>query len=215
MIPSLIRTLVAALLCLALQACASQPPEDRPHEDPLQDNRPQGDRPQEYLDKDTAATISVVARPLVFARERPDRAAHVRDYATVAAAAVDRGGKTDYVLIAYFWSTLDPHDELRTARDRMEKNDGDNVIFVADDRRIKLHLAGHSAADAGIGVPVHSPNSHAGAPDVYLTDLATLRFLAAARHLAVLRNADSDIAYEIWEDRRPALQGLVRQLEGK
>src|SRR5205814_7801600 len=35
-------------------------------------------------------------------------AANVRDYVTLAAAAVDRNGKVSYVLIGYFWSTVDP-----------------------------------------------------------------------------------------------------------
>ncbi|MBV8742852.1 MAG: hypothetical protein JOZ12_13770, partial [Sinobacteraceae bacterium] len=95
---------------------------------------PAANHPQEYLDKQTAATISVVDKPLVFARDRPERAVHARDYATIAAAAVNMQGKTDYVLIAYFWSTLDPHDELRSADDRREQENGEDVTFIADDR---------------------------------------------------------------------------------
>ncbi len=192
---------VATLLATtALAACAASPPENHP---------------QEYLDKETAATISVVDKPLVFARERPERAAHARDYATVAAAAVNRQGKTDYVLIAYFWSTLDPHDEVRSAGDRRKQESEDDVTFIADDRVIKLPLAGHSATDAGVGVPVHAP-AHASAPDVYRTDLATLRYMAAARHLALLRRSDADSRYELWDDHREALAGLVRrQLSGE
>lgn len=190
----------AAMLAMAaLAACAATPPADHP---------------QEYLDKETAATISVVDKPLVFARERPERAAHARDYATIAAAAVNMQGKTDYVLIAYFWSTLDPHDEVRSSGDRLERERGDDVVFVADDRVIKLPLAGHSPSEAGVGVPVHAP-AHASAPNVYRTDLATLRYMASARHLALLRRTDADSRYELWDDRRGALAGLVRQLSGE
>ena len=47
-----------------------------------------GDKqPREYLDEETAATITVVAEPLVFACPRPELAANVRDYVTLAAAA--------------------------------------------------------------------------------------------------------------------------------
>jgi len=68
-----------------------------------------GDKqPREYLDEETAATVTVVAEPLVFALPRPELAANVRDYVTLAAAAVDRNGKLSYVLIVYFWSTVDP-----------------------------------------------------------------------------------------------------------
>src|SRR5262249_42195978 len=60
---------------------------------------PSPDIPKEYLDQSTAATVTVVGRPLVFARERPNFAVHMRDYITLAAAAVNRTGKIDYILI--------------------------------------------------------------------------------------------------------------------
>ena len=75
--------------------------------------------PSEYLDEETGATVFFVGQPLVFARERvtlngkvalrespsdPPDITHVpRDYVTLAAAAVDRGGKYTYVLVGYFW----------------------------------------------------------------------------------------------------------------
>ena len=73
----------AVILAVALSACTTLPGTADP---------------EEYLDPETAATISIVGKPLVFAHERPERAAHMRDYVTLAAAAVNRSGKTDYVL---------------------------------------------------------------------------------------------------------------------
>jgi hypothetical protein len=166
--------------------------------------------PQEYLDPTTAATISIVGKPIVFAHERPERAAHMRDYVTLAAAAVNRGGKTDYVLVAYDWTTFDEHGrsgETPTATA--------GLVVAADDRRITLTLAGHSPHEVGIGTPVHPPPVSSTEPDVYRTDLETLRFIAAARHLAVLKRADApSSAYEIWDDQRAALGALVTLLEG-
>lgn len=46
--------------------------------------------PAEYLDENTGATITTVDQPLVFAVERNDVAANLRDYVTLAAAAVNR-----------------------------------------------------------------------------------------------------------------------------
>ncbi|MGH8264254.1 MAG: hypothetical protein ACRET4_12300 [Steroidobacteraceae bacterium] len=60
--------------------------------------------PIEYLDEKTAATVTAVHAPLVFARERRDVAANLRDYVTLVAASVNRSGNISYVLIAYFWS---------------------------------------------------------------------------------------------------------------
>ncbi len=192
--------ILAALLC-ALEACTALP---------------SADTPQEYLDKDTAATVSVVGEPLVFAHERPEVAAHMRDYVTLAAAAVNRGGHRDYVLIAYFWTTLDPHGESSGRPQGQAASVSEKLLVVADDRRIELPLAGHSARDAGIGVSVHAPPSSTALPNVYRTDLDTLRFMAAAHHLALAGNAgDPDASYELWDDQRVALAALVRLLSGE
>jgi hypothetical protein len=79
-----------------------------------------------------------------------------------------------------------------------------------------LKLVGHSAHDAGIGVPVHQPPGVNLLPNVYATDLASLRFIAAARQLHV--QADSPgttLSFELWEDRRSDLAAFVRQLGGR
>jgi hypothetical protein len=186
---------LAGVLC-ALSACTTMPSPGSP---------------EEYLDAVTAATISVVGKPLVFAHERPELAAHMRDYVTLAAAAVNRSGKTDYVLVAYNWTTFDEH-----GRSGDPSASADGLIIAADDRRITLNLAGHSAQDAGIGIPVHAPPVRSAIPNVYRTDLATLRFIAAARHLAVFKRADDpSTGYEIWDDQRDALTALVRLLSGE
>ena len=166
--------------------------------------------PEEYLDPETAATISIVGKPLVFAHERPERAAHMRDYVTLAAAAVNRSGKTDYVLVAYDWTTFDEH-----GRSGETPNASTALVVAADDRRITLALAGHSAHDVGIGTPVHPPPVGSATPDIYRTDLATMRFIAAARHLAVLKQSDAATAtYPIWDDQRAALGVFVDSLSG-
>jgi hypothetical protein len=170
-----------------------------------------GDKePQEYLDEDTAATITVVGEPLVFAYARRDLAANARDYVTLAAAAVNRAGKISYVLIGYNWSTVDPRlrpDPLPAALP---------LVLQADDRRIELTLRGHSAHEAGIGVPVHAPPGTIAPPNVYGSDLATLRFLAEARRVTLeAESAGTPVAYELWEDRRPALKRFVQHMNGE
>ncbi len=169
-----------------------------------------GDKqPREYLDEETAATITVVAEPLIFACPRPELAANVRDYVTLAAAAVNRNGKVSYVLIAYFWSTVDPR--LRTE----PLPSPEPLILQADDRRIELALRGHSAHEAGIGEPVLAPPGTAVTPNVYGTDLATLRFVTEARHLTLLADSGgTPLSYEVWEDHRMALRSFVRHMNG-
>lgn len=166
--------------------------------------------PEEYLDEETAATITVVGEPLVFANERRDLAANARDYVTVAAAAVNRAGKISYVVIAYFWSTVDP-------RLRPDALLSPTVLSLqADDRRLDLHLDGHSAHEAGIGRPVHEPPGSAVTPNVYHTDLPTLRFLCEARHLKVISDSEvSVLEFDLWDDRRAALRAFVRHMSGE
>jgi hypothetical protein len=166
-------------------------------------------QPQEYLDEETAATITVVGDPLVFACAQSNLAANVRDYVTLAAAAVNRNGKISYVLIAYFWSTVDP----RLRADALPSPEP--LVLQADDRRIELKLRGHSAHEAGIGVPVHAPPGVSVTPNVYGTDLATLRFVGEARHLTLLADSGgTELSYDLWEDRRTALRTFVHHMNG-
>jgi hypothetical protein len=170
-----------------------------------------GDKePREYLDEDTAATITVVGEPLVFAFARRDLAANARDYVTLAAAAVNRSGKISYVLIGYNWSTVDP----RLRRDPLPA--AEPLALQADDRRIELKLQGHSAHEAGIGVPVHAPPGVTSPPNVYGIDLATLRFLSEARRLSVQVDTEgTTFNYELWEDQRAALRRFVQHMNGE
>ena len=196
------RIALLTLLCWLLSACAAAPSVDAP---------------SEYLDQETAATVSVVGRPMTFAHERPERAAHMRDYVTLAAAAINRGGKTDYVLITYFWTTFDAHgQEGESHRQSPSSPAPDPLVIAADDRRIAVRMREANAHDAGIGIPVDAPPAHPATPYVYKTDLPTLRFMAAARHLTVLPDAqDPALVFEIWDDRRAALQNLVQLLNGE
>lgn len=175
------------------------------------------DVPEEYLDSETAATVLVVARPLVFARDRPELAVHMRDYVTLAAGSIDRGGKTDYVLIVYFWTTLDSHGREGESGLLSGTDPGSaELVIIADDRRIRLRAASVSAHDMGLGAAVHAPPSRTARQVLYRVDLATLRFLSAARHLALLRDAnDPTSSFQLWSDRRAALSALVRSLGGQ
>lgn len=168
-----------------------------------------GAQPHEYLDEHTGATVSAMDKALVFARDRSERAANLRDYVNLGAATVNRGGQRDYVLIAYVWSTLD-------ARYDPAKPDPNSLVLVADDRRIRLNANGKTAADLGIVHGVGAPAGQAVLPLVFPTDIATLRYIAAARSLQIQASvADAPVTYELWEDQRPALDRFVRFLNGE
>lgn len=163
-----------------------------------------GRGPTEFLDENTAATVSVAAKPLVFARERTDLAAHARDYVTLAGASVNRSGTVDYFIFVYFWSTVDRRDSNSDAAADTQ------LIIAADDRRIQPRLEGHSTRDAGVGTAVRAPPGHRWTLNVYRSDIATLRYVAEARRLALITgSAQEPGTYDLWDDQRPALRALV------
>jgi hypothetical protein len=160
--------------------------------------------PNEFLDEKTAATVSVADKPLVFARERFELAAHARDYVTLAAASVNRGGAIDYFIFAYFWSTLDPRDASAV------RAPSDELTIAADDRLIRPQLVGHSTEDAGVGTAVRAPPGHRWTLNVYRSDIATLRYMAEARRLSVVAgSAQEPITFDLWADQRRSLRALA------
>jgi hypothetical protein len=191
-------SIVAAAL---LAGCAASPFEtDEP--------AARDEQAREYLDEATGATISAVDRPLVFARDRSERAANQRDYVTLVAATVNRGGARTYVLIAYIWSTLDPRYEPAHI-------DPESLVIVGDDRRIRLNANGKSSADLGVARGIDAPQGRAAKPLAFPIDPDTLRFIAAARTLEVQAKADDAVvSYILWDDQRHALDKFVRFLDG-
>ena len=170
---------------------------------------PEASAPSEYLDEQTGATVTAVDKPVVFARDRSERAANLRDYVTIAPAAVNRGGNREVVLVAYIWSTLD-------ARFEPAKADTNSLVLVADDRRIRLNANGKTPADLGIARAVYAPPGQAVKPLVFPTDIATLRFIAATRSLQVQTSIDDVVvSYEIWDDQRAAVDRFARFLSGE
>jgi len=184
--------LIVALM--VLPACSSRPPTEAP---------------REFLDEQTGATLSVVAKPLVFARERIDVAAHARDYATLVAAEIDISGKYSEYLLLYRWSTVDPR--MSPVPD---PNAGELKI-LADGRVFNLMPLAQMPVSLSqrreLQVPQHGDViSHA-----YLVDTATLRYIATSRELAVLMPQEAlDTPFRMWEDGRKSLEQFVQRTSG-
>jgi hypothetical protein len=161
-----------------------------------------GGRPTEYLDEGTGATVAVVGKPLVFARER---SGFGRDYVTLAAAAVDQSGRLSYVLVGYLWSvgTAPPPEDAPLAAARL--------TLQADDRRVELSRQSLTPRQLGIGVPVHPPPLGSAIPYLYVTDLATVQLLADSSRLSlVTQSQDASANYRLFEDGRRALKEFVQ-----
>jgi hypothetical protein len=90
------------------------------------------------------------------------------------------------------------------------------LALQADDRRIELTRSPQSAHDLGLGsAMVPQPPGDPTPALLYPTELATLRFLAAAHELKVLSASEATPGgYSLWDDERGALRAFVQHLSG-
>lgn len=168
--------------CLAaaalLAGCATPPPAG-------------GER--EYLDEQTAATVTVGTAALVFARERPDLAVHARDYLTLVPVDVNRSGAHQQFFVGYAWSTIDkralPDEPAAPAR----------FELVADGRRIPLASHPGALRELGIGRPPLPAPARSATLLVAPASREQQDFVLAATDLRVVLVRDSGSArYELW-----------------
>jgi len=187
------RNLLLAIVALCLVCCkAAGPP--RPKAPP---------HPNEYLDPVTAAMVSSVTTPIIFARAHQDVAANARQYATIVGASVNRSGHYEYLMLVYIWSTVD-------ARLGAGAHPGDTLVLLADDRAIRLQRDGRSLREAGIARPLLAPLHSRGPPRIYKTDRATIQFISSARHLRMQLEGDQDARpFDLWKDGRRQLGQLA------
>lgn len=158
------------------------------------------------LDTQTGNTLLLVTHPLVFARRRADVAAeYTRDYATLVAVELDVAGNyTDYLLL-YRWSTVDtrmsPPPDL---------NSGELEI-AADGRDLTLVALPQLPLEVLERDDLYYPQHAAVVTYGYKIDLATLRFIALSRRIAVrLPRQSPDIPFELREDGRASLAQFVK-----
>jgi hypothetical protein len=160
-------------------------------------------RPAEYLDPVTAAMVSSVNSPIIFARAHQDVAANARQYANVVGASVNKQGHYEYLLLLYLWSTVDVRLGAGT-------HPGDTLVILADDRAFRIQRDGRSLKEAGIAKPLLRPLHFRGSPRIYLTDRATLEFISTAHHLRIQLEGDQDARpFEVWKDGRRQLGALA------
>jgi hypothetical protein len=154
-----------ALIVAATAGCAATQPRDEV---------------REYLDEQTAATLTVLGRPIVFAMDRPQLAVHARDYLTLVPIDVNRSGAHQRYYYGYAWSTIDKR--------ALAVSEGPPTRYelVADGRRISLvPLTGEPRA-LGLGeAPLPAPNARA-ARVIAATSAEVQEFVMAAEEIVAL-----------------------------
>jgi hypothetical protein len=171
----------------ALTACADAPPAAR-----------------QILDEESGNTFFVVTKPLVFARERSDVAAHARDYATLVAVAVDESGTISEYVLLHRWSTVD-----RRMLPPPKPNAGE-LRILAEGRVIDLVPLEQVPVSLSSRPELHGPKHGDAITRAYKIDLPTLHFIAASRALAVrMPQEPLDTPFGLWRDGRASLAQFV------
>ena len=164
---------------------------------------------REIFDEQSASTLTVVGKPLVFARERSDVAAHARDYVTLVAVEEDRSGDYNQYLLLYRWSTVDR---------RMSQPPGPDagaLHMLVDGRPIDLLPLGSVPIGLTQRRSFHVPAHSDAVPRAYRVDTATLHFIASSRDLTLRMPQETlDMPFTLWEDGRAALNQFLQQAVG-
>jgi hypothetical protein len=177
------------MVLTALASCASRPPAAS----------------QEIFDESDASTLLVAAKPIVFARERSDLAAHARDYATVVAVEIDISGDYSDYLLVYRWSTVDrrmlpPPDPA-----------GGAMRIVADGRVLNFKPIDKLPVNFAQRRELHMPKHDDVAPRGYKVDAETLHFIATSEDLTLrMPQEPFDVPFKLFEDGRRALLEFLK-----
>lgn len=183
------------LLLTALASCTTRPLEAST------------DKPSaEIFDEQTGSTLLAVSKPIVFARERSDVAAHARDYATLVAVENDRSGEYTQYLLLYRWSTVDRRMSPPPGADEGE------LKILADGRTIDLKPLERPPTSLAQRRALHVPEHSDIVYQSYRVDSATLHFIAASREISVrMPQEQLDTPFTLWEDGRAALAQFLER----
>lgn len=149
---------------------------------------------REYLDSMTAATITMSTTPWIFARERPEVAANLRDYLTLYWAEVNRSGERRTYLVAHAWSTVSEGSGLPA--------NGAKLDITADDRVFSMQSMTAEPRSFGIGDPIVSARGRNERVWYYPIPPDAVTYLTTARTLsATLQGDDFSARYQVWRAR--------------
>jgi hypothetical protein len=143
--------------------------------------------PREYLDEQTAATITVVADPWIFTRKN---APPQLDFFNLYAIDVNRmGDHKKYFVIVHYW----PEGEMTTTAPTLVLNGGS--------QELKLLPAKEDARKLGISQPLDKAAPSSARNWFYPVDKTTLQTLAQTRQLgATLVTSTTNADYAVWRD---------------
>jgi hypothetical protein len=155
--------------------------------------------PREYLDEQTAATITAVKQPWIFTREQNVDNGQ-RDFLHLYAIDVNRMGEHRQYIAALQSSAADT-----SVRPILE--------LTAGGQTHTLEALAQSPHEIGIAQPIAESYTLTSAWWFYPVDKQTLATLANAGDLrAQMIVGNEPVAYALWRDGREALSGLTAVL---
>lgn len=152
--------------------------------------------PREYLDEQTAATITTVAEPWMFNREGTTPQL---DFINLYAIDVNRmGDHRKYLAVVQYWPTA----QWRSAQPTLE-------IRVADEL-LQLKPIEVQPREIGIGQPLDAAAPRSSKYWFYPIEDATLKKLAQHKDIAVAMLRDDERAtYVMWKDGSAAFNDFA------
>jgi hypothetical protein len=144
--------------------------------------------PREYLDEQTAATITVVADPWIFTRKN---APPQLDFFNLYAIDVNRmGDHKKYFAVVHYWPSAE-----------ITGNGAPALVLSGGSQQIKLEAVQEDARQLGIAQPLDKSAPSSAKTWLYLVDKDRLQAIAQSRELAATLVTDkTDAAYVVWRD---------------
>jgi len=165
------RTIVAATLFAILGGCAASKSLE----------------PREYLDEQTAATITVVADPWIFTRKN---APPQLDFFNLYAIDVNRmGDHKKYFVVVHYW----PGPEMNVSAPKLNLSSGS--------QQLQLEATAEDPRKLGIAQPLDKSAPSSARSWFYPVDQAALQTIATNRQLAAALLTEKATAdYAVWRD---------------
>jgi hypothetical protein len=164
--------------------------------------------PREYLDEQTAATITVVAEPVIFVTQTPRnvdgtvRTDANRDYIELYGLDVNRMGRHRQYLAVMKWQAP---DETGSAPPILSLLIGGSTL--------ELQATGDDPRALGLAQPVSRSSSKSSSWWYFPADASTLRSIASARELAATLTVNTQpFDYVLFSDGRAQLSALTEGL---
>jgi hypothetical protein len=157
--------------------------------------------PREYLDEQTAATITVVADPWIFTRKN---APPQLDFFNLYAIDVNRmGDHKKYFAVVHYW----PSPEI--------SGDGAPALVLnGGSQELKLQAVREDARQLGIAQAIDKSAPSSAKTWFYPVDKERLRTIAQSRELAAtLVTEKVDATYVVWRDGSSELSEFATALD--